>query len=125
MSDQETRATAEVVETDDGPEVLPPTLTVRGDVPQAVREAVQEAVEAEPNACDEPTVLVRAEADLAAAELTASYNEQPVVNNDGSLEGWRAPYQAREDFEAALADALPDGWMFERKNSHATTFYRS
>lgn len=122
----EERRTAEL--TDDG-ELLPPTVRVEEfDVPAAVVEAVEAAISEEPNAADAP-VLMDPErfnvADHAVAVLGARYNELPVSTGDGPEDfGWQAPYQAREDFDAALTDALPDGLTFEAKNSHQTTIYR-
>ena len=49
--------------------------------------------------------------------------DEPDGADDGTLKGWRPPYQAREDFDATLTDELGDDYHAEHKNGHATTFY--
>lgn len=122
--DDDYRSQAEVVETDDGFETRPPTLTVRDAPAQGVREAVQAAVQEEPNAVTDPTLFVPDDAaEHVVARLTASYNETPPPTGDAT-DPWLPPYRAREEFDAALTDALPDDVRLEHKNDHATTFYR-
>lgn len=122
MSD-DVRETATV---EDG-EVLPPTVRVEGDVPAAIVQAVEAAVEAEPNACDSPKLwspdAAPRDATNAQAVLTARFNETPATGDDGELLGWRAPYQAREDIDAVLRDALPDDLNAEAMNASSTGFY--
>lgn len=130
MSDN-VRSRAEVVETDDGYEVRPPTVRREGDVPDALLEAVYAAVDDEPHTVADPA-LASAESGSDYSEqrehhvayFYANYQEQPVVGDDGEIRGWRAPYQAREDFDAALREHLPDGYTFEARDNSTTTFYR-
>ena len=59
------------------------------------------------------------------ATLGATFNELPVLGPDGGEPaGWLPPYRAREDFGAALADALPDDVRHEIQNGHTLVLYR-
>lgn len=102
-------------------DVEPPTLTVKGRVPQPVREAVQTALEAVPNACENPH-LSASDGSHSEATLSARYTEKPLVENGGQVR-WLPAYRHREDFDAALRRALPDGWDFEHVDNHGTAFY--
>lgn len=108
------RRTAEV--TDDF-DLLPPTTAVRGDVPVELVEAVDAALAAEPNAVDDPKLR---RDDDGPVLLDCSFNELPVSAPDGTVDGWLAPYRAREDFLAALD---VDGYDVEAVNDNRLGFY--
>lgn len=116
--DDDRRRTATV--TDDF-ELLPPEVDVRGDVPDDVRQAVEAAIDEEPNALDNP--VLHAADDHRVAYLTASYNERPAMTEAGEVGGWLPPYRSSEDFHDALREALPDGVEQEIGNDHRTDFY--
>lgn len=121
------RRTADTIETDDGFETVAPDVEPRGDVPADVLDAVQAAVDDAKTKLDTPILHnaddYRSGETSAVACLTARYNETPVVRDDGTVEGWKAPYQAREVFNEALADHLPDGVEYEIGNNSRTDFY--
>ena len=122
----ERRTSAELVDDADDPAewyVLPPTVDADDEVPEAILAAVEAAAEENPNAASDLTLSSAAGDGHAVAVLSARYEEQPVSADDGTLKGWRPPYQAREDFDATLTDELGDDYHAEHKNGHATTFY--
>lgn len=108
-------------EIEDG-RVLPPEVEIRGGPFVAVLDAVRAALDAEPNSLDEPVLTEGGDREHHVARLTARYNEIPHTA-DGELVGWLPPYRAREEFDAALREALPDDVAFEAQNSHTTVFY--
>jgi hypothetical protein len=118
----EERRTAEL--TDDG-ELLPPEVAVKGDdVPRYLVEAVEAALAEEPNTVDAP-VLMDNDNERLLATFSARYNELPVCDQTGALTGWKAPYQARERFDAALREALPEGIGFEAHDNTRTDFHEA
>ncbi|AGC65574.1 putative capsid protein VP18 [Haloarcula hispanica virus PH1] len=123
MTDGGRRIRAEAVETEDGFEVLPPEVAAEDRVPDAVVEAVEAAVADEPNTLVEPRIQGHGPETHGVASLYATYQEQPAIGDDGDLLGWKAPYQAREDFDAALREHLPDGYAIEAVNNGQTAFY--
>jgi len=48
---------------------------------------------------------------------------EAALDDSGDLRGWKAPYQAREKFDAALREHLPDRWVAEAVNNGTTGFY--
>lgn len=110
------RASAEVDDSADDPAdwtVLPPTLRVEGDVAEELEDAVESAIEAEPNAVDGPKLWAAEEyhngpPDRHVAVVAASFNEQPAGNGE-----WLPAYRSREDFGRALREELPDGYDYE------------
>jgi len=120
------RIRAETVETDDGYEVLPPELGAATEsVPTELVEAVEAALDDAPNTLVEPRVRPAGESDSEhyVAKLFATYQELPALDDSGDLRGWKAPYQAREKFDAALREHLPDRWVAEAVNNGTTGFY--
>ena len=126
MSD-DLRTSAEIDDSADDPEdwtVLPPEVDTEGDVDDDLLEAVEAAVDDEPNTLDAPRLRtpesVGREDGHAVAFLVCRFNEIPT--SDGQ---WLPPYRAREDFRAALREHLPDGYQFEDVNNGLTGFYES
>lgn len=117
-TDDGPRRTAEI--DDDTLEVLPPEARLDGDVPQAVEDAVGAALAEEPNAVDAP--ILRDGSGRQVAVLDVRFNELPATGPDGDLEGWMAPYRARERFLAALRPHL-DGLEVEVERDHRLGFY--
>lgn len=115
---------------DDGLEVLPPEVQVRGEVPEAVIEALESAVGEEPNAVDEPILWERGsleridhEAEHVVAQFTATFNELPETGENGELLGWNPRYIARERLGAVLREALGDGLAYEEHDGRTFTIY--
>lgn len=111
------RRTAEL--TEDG--VLAPEVDVRGDVPQAVADAIQTALDAEPNAANNP--VLEAGDGRCVGRLHVRFNELPVMDESGGVSGWLAPYRAAEKVREALRPALPEGIEAEMGNNHRVDFY--
>lgn len=61
--------------------------------------------------------------DYAEATFAVEYPEIPYIEN-GHFAGWKPSYMAREQVDAALADALPDGYSYEAVNNATTAVYR-
>lgn len=118
------RKTAEIVDVDGEMVLLPPEPKVIGDVGGELIRAVVAALDDEPNALDVPLVREIENGERMLAHVTGRFNETPVNGDDGEVLGWRAPYQAREDFTDALREHLPDGVSFEAKNDHTLILYQ-
>ena len=123
-----TRETAKL--TDDG-EILPPEVQTRRSqgrdpVRSDLVEAVEAALEKEPNTLNGP-ILWPAKTykedspDHCVAYLSCNFNE--IAKMDGDTPVWLPPYRAREEFEAALRPALPDDLEMGAQSEHVLVFY--
>jgi hypothetical protein len=119
-ADADRRTSAEI--SDDLSTIRPPEVAVAGEPPADVVQAVEAAVEDEPNALDRPDVHEESDG-ACAATLRCRFNEIPQIGSDGAVEAWLAPYRSRQKVLAALCDHLPDDFAVEVERDHRLGFY--
>lgn len=120
----EPRAEADIEFVDGvGPQLRPPVVDVRDpEAPDAIVEAVNAALADAPNTVVDPVLVEPTENTEPTIVFAASFQELPHTE-DGELQGWLPPYRAREQFETALAEHLPEGYSYELDTEHHISIY--